>query len=224
MSAPSSLPPPRALLLIAPGCPHCAALLQALSELVKEAIIARLEVVNLAADPDAGRAYGVRSVPWLRLGEFELTGALSKGQLRDWVERIGSSQGWMAYFKERLAGGDRHGVDALIRTEPLRINALVQLLSDPALSVDVRVGIGAVFEELSGTDIAAGAVHGLAGLTGHAHATVRADAVHLLGLTKSPEAVAVVRARLQDEDPQVREIAEEALETLREQLGPAPPA
>jgi hypothetical protein len=199
--------------------------LQALSDLVEEAIIARLDVINLAADPAAGQAHGVRSVPWLRLGDFDFTGALSKAELREWARLTGSSRGWAAYFGERLKSGDRHGVDALIRAEPMRINALVQLLSDPALSVDTRVGIGAVFEELAGTDIAAGAVHALAGLAHHDHATVRADAVHLLGLTRTSDAVAVVRARLHDRDPHVREIAEESLETLGgEQPGPAAPS
>ena len=64
--------PPDALLLLTSQCPHCPTVLQGLGELVKKGLIGRLEVVNIVARPDIAKQYGVRKVPWFRLGEFEL--------------------------------------------------------------------------------------------------------------------------------------------------------
>ena len=69
--------PPSALILISPGCPHCAQALKGLEELVKEGALARLEIVNIAVDPEPATSRGVRSVPWTQIGPFVLEGAQS---------------------------------------------------------------------------------------------------------------------------------------------------
>ena len=71
----------QATLLIGPGCPHCATTLAALSELVKKGRLGQLNVINVALEPEAARARGVRSVPWMELGPFELAGAHSEAEL-----------------------------------------------------------------------------------------------------------------------------------------------
>jgi HEAT repeat protein len=214
MSENKASAPATALLLISPGCPHCAAVLQGLGELIKDATLARLEVINLAADPAAAERYAVRSVPWVRIGDFEFTGLLASGELRRWAGLVNTVEGWTSYALERLRSGDRQSVETLIERRPERIEALADLLRDESLAVDVRVGTAAVFEEFAGTDIAARAVPALARLAGHPHPTVRADAVHLLGLTRAPAAEGAIRTCLNDTDPQVREIAAEALTEL----------
>jgi thioredoxin-like negative regulator of GroEL len=60
--------PPDALLFIAPGCIHCPVVLQGLSELLKQTLIGKLTVVNVAAHPETAKEYGVRAAPWLQLG------------------------------------------------------------------------------------------------------------------------------------------------------------
>ena len=80
-----SAAPADALLLIATGCNHCPAVLEGLSRLLKQGRIGRLDVVNLAVHPETGQALGVRSVPWTRIGPFELeglVGAVSAGTTR----------------------------------------------------------------------------------------------------------------------------------------------
>ncbi|MGB5200334.1 MAG: hypothetical protein WBR56_10600, partial [Sedimenticolaceae bacterium] len=49
---------PDAELLIAPGCAHCAAVLAALTALVKRGDLGRLNVVQLGAHPEAVAAVG----------------------------------------------------------------------------------------------------------------------------------------------------------------------
>jgi thiol-disulfide isomerase/thioredoxin len=97
--------PPDALLLIGSHCPHCQAVLDALTRLVKEGGLGRLTVINVSASPDAPEARGVRSVPWTRLGPFELSGALSAAELRDWAEVAAAGGGWGRYFAHLIEDG-----------------------------------------------------------------------------------------------------------------------
>ncbi|MCU7801111.1 MAG: thioredoxin family protein [gamma proteobacterium symbiont of Lucinoma myriamae] len=55
-------------LFIAPGCPHCPNVLQALSELIKDGEIAEMEVSNMALVPEKAQELNIRSVPWIKIG------------------------------------------------------------------------------------------------------------------------------------------------------------
>ena len=90
---------PEARMLLGTRCPHCPSVLSSLSDLVKQGVISRLEVVNLEQRPEIARQWGVRSVPWVKIGPFELTGLHSKAELQSWAEQAGSEQG----MKERFS-------------------------------------------------------------------------------------------------------------------------
>lgn len=85
--------PKDALLLIAPGCAHCPVVLEGLSLLVKQGNIGRLEVVNIVSHPEIASELGVRSVPWFRIGNFELEGSHTPEELRIWAERASQTDG-----------------------------------------------------------------------------------------------------------------------------------
>ncbi len=80
---------PDAELLIASGCAHCPVVLSGLAELLKQGRIGRLDIINIAAHPELAEARNARSVPWIRIGPFELSGAHSAQELAVWVERAG---------------------------------------------------------------------------------------------------------------------------------------
>ena len=96
---------PDALLLITSTCSHCPSVLQALSELVKAGHIGRLEVVNIGFHPEVAQHHSVRSVPWIRIGEFELEGRYLMAELRQWAERAGTPAGLAEYFHDQLKNG-----------------------------------------------------------------------------------------------------------------------
>lgn len=206
---------PDALLLIAPGCPHCAAVLEGLGALVKEATIGRLEVVNIAAEPERAEALGVRSVPWTRIGPFELEGLHGPGELRRWAEQATRAGGMAAYLDELLKGGQRRRAEHLVRRQPEHLGPLLDLLGDPETGIKTRIGVMAILEELEGTSLAAGLVGRLAELTRHPNPRIRVDACHALSLTGAPEAMPHLRGCLQDSDAEVRETAQDALEEDR---------
>jgi thiol-disulfide isomerase/thioredoxin len=205
---------PDALLLIAGPCPHCPAVLAALSELVKQGVIGRLEVVNVESRPEVGEALGVRGVPWVRLGPFELEGKRSAAEYRQWAERAGSPDGMRDYFRERLAGGDLQKVLAMVRRDETLFDTLPVLLADPQAELPVRVGIGAILEEFRGSPVLARLVDALGALTRNNEPHLRADAAHLLALTGSARAAAFLKPLLEDSSAQVREVAAEGLELL----------
>ena len=76
--------PPDALLLKTSSCPHCPIVLKALQALEAEGSIGELTVINIEDQPELADELGVRSVPWTRIGPFELAGLRTEQELRDW--------------------------------------------------------------------------------------------------------------------------------------------
>lgn len=201
-----------ALLFLSSHCPHCPAVLAGLSELVKRGVIGRLEVVNLEIHPEAAELQGVRSVPWLRLGPFELAGARTRGELETWAKRAAGTTGMADAFHDLLKSGDLQQVLALIAVSPDRLAALLPIVGNPEASMNVRLGAGAALEEYAGTPSLKNLISPLGELSTHSDPRVRADACHYLGLARDEAARPWLEARLEDADADVREIAREALE------------
>jgi thiol-disulfide isomerase/thioredoxin len=201
-------------LLIGSHCPHCQSVLDSLTRLVKEGRLARLTVINLNASPGAPEARGVRSVPWTRLGPFELTGALSAAELRDWSEMAASGGGWGRYIAYLIEGGRLDALIERIRSAPSTLTDLLQLFADPDTGLAVRIGVSAAIETLAGSDILRRAAPEIQPLTSSDNPQIRADACYFLGLAGDPVALASLRRLLEDERPEVREVAAEALELL----------
>ena len=205
---------PDALLLLAPGCPHCPAVLEGLGGLLKEGVIGRLEAVNVTLHPERAAEQGVRTVPWVRIGPFDLEGAQTPAELRHWAEQAGSLDGMADYFLRMLTGGRRARVEEMARQEPARLRALARLMERPDAGMAVRLGIGAVLEELRGSGLAETMIPDLGALARNGDALTRADACHFLSLIGGPQAAPWLRACLDDEDNEVCETAAEALEEL----------
>ena len=205
---------PDALLLTAPSCAHCPAVHQGLAALVEEGVVGSLEVVDIAAHPERAAELGVRSVPWCRIGTIELNGAQSPAELRRWAEAAQSNEGVVQWLADRLAHGGLPQAEAKVRDNPALLPPLVALLEDLETPMQVRVGIGAIFEGLHGSGLAAPAAEPLCRLASHPDPRVRADACHYLGFTENPDARPCLQARLDDDDPEVREIAQESIDHL----------
>lgn len=209
---------PDAFLLLGTHCPYCPAVLAHLGDLLKRGVIGRLEAVNLEQRPDVAREMGVRGVPWVRLGPFELSGNRSLAELESWARKAGSVEGLADYFAERLGEGGVQAVIGHLRRQPGDFPALVRLLGDADMKINVRVGLGAVLEEYAGSELLKQQVPAIGALTRHDDARVRADAAHYLALAGSDEALPWLRARLDDANADVREIARESLDLLERRL------
>ncbi|MBI5890819.1 MAG: HEAT repeat domain-containing protein [Nitrosomonadales bacterium] len=209
-----STTPPDALLFITPVCKHCPPVLHALSELVKQAQIGKLTVVNIAAHPEQAAEYNVRGAPWLRLGAFTLTGAQSIAELKQWAEWASGEEGTAHYIEHLLREGGYQQAVAFIAGDTHRLKPLLAIVANPEANISVRLGVSALLEAHTNTPELQALLPQLAELTFHPDHRVRADACYLLGLTGSAEAGACVEACLKDANEEVREIAAEALDKL----------
>jgi len=206
----------KAILFIAPGCPHCPAVLQALSELLKDGEIAEMEVSNMALMPEKAQKLGIRSVPWIKIGAFELTGSQTKGELLNWIKRSQSASGMQDYFQELLTTGKLNTVISLLKKEPELLSHLAPMIENKDVPLGAKIGIGAVFEEFHSSSAMQPLIPLLIKLLDSKQSSVRHDACHYLGLTKSPDAIAAIKPLLNDNNEEIRETAHEALQMISE--------
>ncbi len=206
---------PDALLFTGSGCPHCAAVLQGLNELVRQGLIGKLVVINATEQPERAAEYGVRSVPWLRLGPFTLTGAHTLSELKQWAEWANGEEGVAHYVEHLLKQGAYRQAAAFVEADTHRLKPLLSIVATPAANIAVRLGVSALLEAYARTVALQNLLPQLAELVRHADHRVRADACHLLGLTGSAAARACIEPCLSDAQEEVREIAREAMDELK---------
>jgi len=206
--------PPSALLLTAPGCPHCLSVREGLSRLLEEGKLDKLEIINLAEQPEVAAELGIRSVPWTRIGSFEITGSQSYGELLKWVEAAQAGGGTAQYYQHLLEHRGLNQVVEQIKARPATLQDLLLLLESLETPMSARIGVGAVLEDLAGTGLLDDIIPGLARLTRSPEPQIRADACHYLSLTHNKASLQAIRPLLEDEHPDVREIAMESLAIL----------
>jgi thiol-disulfide isomerase/thioredoxin len=202
-------------MLLGTHCPYCPTVLKSLGELVKSGAVGKLEAVNIEQHPDIAQALGVRSVPWVRIGPFELEGLRSEKELRTWAEVAGTESGYTSYLAELLSAGKIDHAIKLIQRNPDAIKALLALFSDTETQLNTRIGISAIIETLAGSELLQGIVDRLGELSRHDDPRIRGDAAHYLGLTGSTRAMTYLERLLDDADADVRVVARESLDLLK---------
>lgn len=207
---------PAALLFTAPGCPHCPGVKASLEKLLAEGVIASLQVLSVVEEQARAAELGVRSVPWLQLGDFVLTGTQTPQELRQWAERAADSRGMSGYLEHLLANGELAEAEALLQRQTQHLDALLPLLAAPETPIQVRLGLGAILESLEGSEALLALLPELVRLSSHEDHRVRSDACHYLGLTHSTDALPALEVRREDVHPEVREIAADAIELIGE--------
>jgi len=204
--------PPDALFLLGTDCPHCPTVLQGLANMVKAGTLGTLEIVNIEQRGDIARELGVRSVPWVRMGSFELEGLRSEKELREWALKATTDKGMTDWLEELLSSGNLDKPLQQVRSDPAVMDALLELFADTETGLNIRIGISAIMEHLQETETLSTIVDRLGELTRHEDARIRGDACHYLALSGNPAAATYIKPLLKDEDKNVREVARESLE------------
>lgn len=205
---------PHALLFTAPGCPHCPGVKAALQKLQQEGVIATLALHDISQEAEKAAALGVRSVPWLKLGEFILTGAQSPQQLRQWAERAAHPGGMSGYLAHLLKDGELATAEQFLAAQPQHLHALLPLLEDAESPIQVRIGVSALLEGFEGSAALRGLLPQLIALSEDPDHRLRSDACHFLGLSHDTAAREALQRCTGDDHAEVREIATEALLSL----------
>ena len=208
--------PADAILMITSQCPHCASTMASLTEMVKQGELASLEIINLEKKPEIAEKLATRSVPWVKIGWFELEGLYSQKELRKKAQQVRSEEGALAYISDELLEGRVNKGLSLVAGRHDLIQHVLSLLEDADAKINVRLGIGVVMEEYAASDWFVPYISCLAEYSRHKDERVRADVCHYLSLTENKEVVPVIQGLLADTSEAVREVAEESLEELRE--------
>lgn len=222
---------PEALMLLSSHCAHCPGVLDSLTKLIKKGEIGTLRVINLEQNPDAMQEFKVRSVPWVRIGKHELTGAQTLEALQQraqWALTDLTNQAKqgnqndqesdnnpLADFDFLLSEGQVSKVVESIQEDESKIETIMELLGDSGTVLSTRIGIGVIFEEFAGNKLIKSLVPQLEKLTQHDDVRIRADAYHYLGMSADKRAIAILESGKDDKDQEVRGIVADSLEELQ---------
>lgn len=205
---------PDAMLLMGSQCPWCPAVHAALLRLLEDGTIASLQAVDIEEQPELAEELAVRSVPWVRIGPFELEGMRSESELRTWANKAGTTSGMADWLDELLTNGKLSSVDHYLQRDPSLIDALFLLFENPDTKLNTRIGISALMEGLEGSTLLLQQFDRLVGLLSNENSAIRGDACHFLSLTGSPGAIESIRPLLNDPDPDIRIVAQDCLDQL----------
>jgi HEAT repeat protein len=119
------------------------------------------------------------------------------------------------YLAHLLKDGDLTTAENLLAAQPQHLPALLPLLEDETSPLQVRIGVSALLEGFEGSDALRRLLPQLIALSAHPDHRLRSDACHLLGLSHDEGAREALQRCQHDDHPEVREIADEALSSLR---------
>lgn len=202
------------LMLMGAQCTFCGPMMQMLIELMKTGLLAELRIVNIETSPELAQQHGVRSVPWLQIGPFELAGSRSKKELLLWIERASSFEGLSEYLEEVLSEGKIDYANKLIQRYPQALENVIDLMADPEAKINVRLGVGVIIEDMAVSKEFKAVIPRLIEYLSDGDARIRGDACHYLSLTKDVSYVPAIKKLLSDENEEVREIAQDSLDEL----------
>ena len=204
-----------AKLLISPNCPHCATMMTLLGELLKEGRISRLLMINIAEQPDEAAIHNVRSVPWLKLGEMEFTGAHSRAELEHAIDMAVSDDGQQRFLFEKLKNGRLDDVTEIVERDKKQLPLLIELLKGKDVPMTVRIGVSAILEGFEENPAELQKIlPDLLELSESTDETIRADACHFLSLAGGDEARKRLQKCITDDSEMVREVAAESIEMM----------
>lgn len=203
-----------ALLIISTNCPHCSSVLTHLSHLIKSGEIGQLTVIDIDQNPLVAQQYGIRSVPWLKIGKQQLQGSQTLETIKQNIVWAKETQSLSADFDFLLSNGQADKVTEQIRQDPSAMSAILTLLGDTGTVLSTRIGIGVVMEDFATSELLQSIVPKLGVLSQHDNALIRSDVCHYLGLSGDLSARPFLEVCLNDSNADVREIAQDSLEAL----------
>lgn len=207
-------------LFIATGCSHCPVVLKELSEQIKKGNISSLTITNIAVDNERANKLNIRSVPWFSLtsdNSFMIfPGEQTPKEIQQWVSAAHDKNGMQQYIEEILTQGQLVTVTQAIQLKPEIFSVIISMLEDEETSMHVRIGLDALIENFSGSEILRQYTPSLKKIASSDNIRFQIDALHYLALTGDTENKGFIVEFTSHQNQQIKDAASEALETLNE--------
>lgn len=205
-------------LFIATGCQHCPIVLNELSEQLKKGEISSLNITNIAVDNQKADALNIRSVPWFALTNDNsymiFSGKHSPQEIKKWLAISQTGKGMSEYIEEYLSNGQLMTLIQAIQHKPEIFTHIIALLENEETSMNIRIGLDALIENFSSTDILQQNISSLKKIASSNNIRLQIDALHYIALTGNADNLAFLQEKTHDKNEQIKEAAIEALETL----------
>ena len=207
-------------LFIATGCVHCPVVLSELSEQLKKGHLSSLKITNIAVDNKRAEELNIRSVPWFSLtgnNSFMIfSGKHSPEEIKKWITIAQAENGMQEYIEEYLGNGQLPTITQAIQLKPKIFSVIISMLEDEDTSMTIRIGLDALIENFTTTDILKKQSAALKNIACSDNIRLQIDALHYIALTGDAENKAFLKEKIKHRDPQVKDAAIEALETLND--------
>ena len=205
-------------LFIATGCLYCPVVMNGLGELLKNGELASLKITNIAVDSKRATELNIRSTPTFLLSNHKTSmlfaGNYNPTEIKKWVAIARSENGMREYIDSFLTDGKLAIVTQAIQLVPETFATIIALLEDEDTSMHIRIGLDALIENFSASDILKEYSPSLKKLASEDNMRLQIDALHYLALTADAENKAFLQDKTQHQNKQIQIAAIEALETL----------
>jgi len=211
-------------LFISTQCPHCAQALEILTKAVKQGVVSQLNIINLNTVANPQDYSSIRSVPFIKIGDFEFSGNIKQSELDDWIQASQENKFPHYYFSMKLSDGNINQAERLIKQNPEYWFTLIQLLQDSETKLQVKIGSTSIFEthckDLINSSQCDEVTHALIQATKTDEHATRVDLIYILSLIYSElkankknnnELSDFIKQTLNDKSDEIKEIIEDAI-------------
>ncbi len=209
--------PTKVQVMMSPACPHCPFVVGLVNQLALASIYLEVSIVDVNLFPDYAQQYGIRAVPTVVIdGQDRLVGDISEEILIDNLTNRDPASFHPETFKKIIKEGDAERLAGMMVAESNLYSGALELLSDPDWSV--RMGMMVVLEAVaeSRPDLVRSGYPYLLKLLNHEDRNQRGDAAYLLGLIGDASVLGPLEVLFEDENGEVAEVAQEAVEQIKE--------
>ncbi len=209
-------------LFVATGCSHCPVVLTELTEQLKKGQLSSLQVTNIAVDNDKAAELGIRSVPWFSLSNensyMVFAGDHSPKEIKKWLATLHTKNAMLDYIEEYLTNGQLMSIAQAIQIKPEMFKHIINMLEDDETSMNIRIGLDALIENFSASNILRQHTAALKKIASSNNIRLQIDALHYIALTGDAENKVFLEGMTTHENKQVKDAANEAIETLNDLL------
>jgi glutaredoxin len=207
--------PAEVWIFIAPACPYCPHAVRAANKLAAASGKVNTTIIDAARFPEVAARLKVRSVPMIVINEELL---IDEVRPAEDLARVILTRGRPAYRLEVIESQVKTGNSELAADQLLRINRAVPAFFEAwqRSTLSTRMGLYLAAEKAlaQAPRILDDIVPGLVELLDTSDIAVKGDTADLLGRIGHPAAKLPLEGLLQDTNPDIVEVAEEALKNL----------